>query len=153
MENFKIKVVNNDEKLMLQQAHENDAGYDVRARVVVFGDNEYENFSLPSGKCCLVKTGLFIELKEGWEVQVRSRSGIALKNQVFVLNSPGTIDAQYRGECGVILYNNGIKDFVINKYDKIAQFCFREVPSVSFELVDEINETKRGEDGYGSTGK
>lgn len=153
--NFNIKVVENDERLMLQQTFPNDAGYDVKARAIseFCNKDEWEYFTLKPGERCLVKTGLFVELKEGWEIQVRPRSGLALKNQIFVLNTPGTIDAEYRGECCVILQNDGKEDFVINKYDRIAQFCFRMVPSVSFSIVDEINTTSRGEKGFGSSGK
>lgn len=153
--NFNIKILNGDEKLMLQQAYSNDAGYDVKARAIseFCNKEEWEYFVLKPGKHCLVKTGLFIELKDGWEIQVRSRSGLALKNQVFVLNSPGTVDSEYRGECCVIVQNNGYESFTISKYDRIAQFCFRQVPSVSFTVVDEINTTSRGKGGFGSSGK
>jgi len=100
----------------------------------------------------LVKTGLSISLPEGYEVQVRSRSGLALKYGVAVLNSPGTIDSDYRGEIGVILINHGKDDFVIKRGDRVAQMVIASVVQAKLVEVEELGVTKRGGGGFGSTG-
>ena len=100
----------------------------------------------------LVKTGLFMELPEGYEAQVRPRSGLALKKGVTVLNSPGTIDADYRGEICVILINLSQDDFIINDGERIAQMVIARHEQADFELVEVLDETERGEGGYGHTG-
>jgi len=112
-----------------------------------------EKLIIKAGKFSLVKTGLAIDLPQTHEAQVRSRSGLAAKNGVFVLNSPGTIDPDYVGEVGVILANFGDKDFEINIGDRIAQLVISEKPLVHFKLVKEIKNTDRGTNGFGSTGK
>lgn len=101
----------------------------------------------------LVKTGLAIELPKGWEAQVRSRSGLAYKHGVVVLNSPGTIDEPYRGEIGIILINHGTEPYTITKGDRIAQLVLRRTEDVVPVFVDELTETERGEGGFGSTGR
>ena len=101
----------------------------------------------------LVKTGLFIEIPVGYEGQVRSRSGLALKNGISVLNSPGTIDADYRGEIGVILINLSKEDFEVNPGDRIAQLVFSNVEQANWIVSDSLNTTERGDGGFGSTGK
>ena len=101
----------------------------------------------------LVKTGLFISLKPGYEAQVRPRSGLALKKGISVLNSPGTIDADYRGEIGVILINLSDSDFMINTGDRIAQMVIAKHETISWKVVDELDDSLRGDKGFGSTGK
>ena len=101
----------------------------------------------------LVKTGLFISLHPGYEAQVRPRSGLALKKGISVLNSPGTIDAEYRGEIGVILINLSDSDFMINTGDRIAQMVIAKHETISWKVVDELDDSLRGDKGFGSTGK
>ena len=101
----------------------------------------------------LVKTGLFISLKPGYEAQVRSRSGLALKKGISVLNSPGTIDADYRGEIGVILINLSDSDFKIDSGDRIAQMVIAKHETISWKSVDKLDDSLRGDKGFGSTGK
>ena len=104
-------------------------------------------------KRVLVKTGLFISLHPGYEAQVRPRSGLALKKGISVLNSPGTIDADYRGEIGVILINLSDSDFMINTGDRIAQMVIAKHETISWKVVDELDDSLRGDKGFGSTGK
>ena len=101
----------------------------------------------------LVKTGLFISLHPGYEAQVRPRSGLALKKGISVLNSPGTIDADYRGEIGVILINLSDSDFMIKTGDRIAQMVIAKHETTSWKVVDELDDSLRGDKGFGSTGK
>jgi dUTP pyrophosphatase len=100
----------------------------------------------------LVPTGLYIALPEGFEAQVRPRSGLALKHGLTVLNAPGTIDADYRGEIGVVLINLSQEDFVINDGERIAQMVIARHEQASFQVVAELDETERGTGGYGHTG-
>lgn len=100
----------------------------------------------------LVPTGIFIDIPEGYEAEVRPRSGIAIKYGVTVLNTPGTIDADYRGEVKVILINLGAEPFTINNGDRIAQMVFKNVARVDWKIVESLTETARGEGGFGSTG-
>ncbi len=104
------------------------------------------------GKWALVETGLYAEIPEGYEIQVRSRSGLAFKNGVFVLNSPGTIDADYRGEIKIILANFSDTPFAISKGDRIAQLVVAQVTKASICVTESVNETKRGAGGFGHTG-
>ena len=108
--------------------------------------------SLAPGDRVLVPTGLAIALPPGTEAQIRPRSGLALKHGVTVLNSPGTIDADYRGEIGVILINHGHEPFVIHRGDRIAQMVIAPVSHAQFVPVDDLDETARGRGGFGSTG-
>jgi dUTP pyrophosphatase len=101
----------------------------------------------------LVPTGLFVELTEGYEIQVRPRSGLAIKQGITCLNSPGTVDADYRGELKVILINLSTEKQTINSGDRIAQLVFAEVAKAKWKNVQSINETERGAGGFGSTGK
>jgi len=125
------------------QQHSYDAGYDVTA---------VEEIIVPAGKWALVKTGLAVELPEEMELQVRSRSGLALKHGVFCLNAPGTVDAGYRNEIGVILANLGDKDFPIRIGDRVAQFIFQTPKHPQILEVEELGESDRGLGGFGSTG-
>ena len=101
----------------------------------------------------LIPTGLSIAFSEDYEIQIRPRSGLAAKNNITVLNTPGTIDSDYRGEIKVIIYNHGDKDFVINNNDRIAQMILTPVIKMELQEIDELPETIRGEGGFGSTGK
>lgn len=125
-------------------AHPDDAGMDLRS---------VEELVVKPGARALVRTGLVMMLPDGYEAQVRPRSGLALKRGITVLNTPGTIDAGYRGEVGVILANFGETDFAVAKGDKIAQMVIAPVTRPEQVLeVDEIDATGRGADGFGSTG-
>ncbi|MEZ5893930.1 MAG: dUTP diphosphatase [Parvularculaceae bacterium] len=121
------------------------AGCDVRAAVT-------EPLVLKPGERFMVPTGIAIALPPGWEAQMRPRSGLAAKHGISCVNSPGTIDADYRGELKVILINHGADDFLINRGDRIGQMVFAPVFQASFEEVDELDETARGQGGFGSTG-
>ena len=121
------------------------AGCDVRAAVEA-------PLTLKPGERFMVPTGLAIALPPGWEAQMRPRSGLAAKHGISCVNAPGTIDADYRGELKVILINHGADDFVINRGDRIGQIVFAPVYQAAFEEVDELDETARGEGGFGSTG-
>jgi len=101
----------------------------------------------------LIPTGLSIAIPEDLEIQIRPRSGLAAKHSISVLNTPGTIDSDYRGELKIILYNHGNKDFIVNKDDRVAQMVLVPVLKVDFEEVEELPETVRGSGGFGSTGK
>lgn len=101
----------------------------------------------------LISTGLFMEIPQGYEAQVRPRSGLALKNGITCLNSPGTIDADYRGEIGVILANLSKESFIINNGDRIAQLVIAKHETAEWELTEELAESERGEGGFGSTGR
>lgn len=121
------------------------AGMDLRANIV-------ESITLKPLERTIVKTGLFIELPIGIEAQVRPRSGLAAKKGVTVLNAPGTIDADYRGEIGVILVNLSNEDFVIENGERIAQLIIAKHERAEWTAVNELSETVRGEGGFGSTG-
>lgn len=107
---------------------------------------------IPAGKHKLVPTGWNIELPPGYEAQVRPRSGLAYKQGITVMNSPGTIDEDYRGPLGVILFNSSDEDFVIQAGDRIAQLVIKPVVQAKFEIVEELSDSKRGAGGFGSTG-
>jgi len=124
-------------------AHPSDAGMDVRS---------VADIVIPAGGRALVPTGLVAIIPPMYEIQVRPRSGLALKHGVTVLNTPGTIDSGYRGEIGVILANFGDKDFPVSKGDKVAQLVFAPVVQPEIEETDTIDETDRGAGGFGSTG-
>lgn len=111
-----------------------------------------EAFELAPGERALIPTGLSIALPKGYEAQVRPRSGLALKHGVTVLNTPGTIDADYRGEIGVILANLGNEAFIVERGMRIAQMVVAAYSNVEWSVVSELNETDRGEGGFGSTG-
>jgi dUTP pyrophosphatase len=108
---------------------------------------------LPPKESCLVPTGLSIAFSEEHEIQIRPRSGLAAKNNISVLNTPGTIDSDYRGEIKIILFNHGNKEFVINNKDRVAQMVLMPVLKIEFEEVENLPETLRGKGGFGSTGK
>ena len=111
-----------------------------------------EDVIVKAGKSEIIKTGLYIQLPMGFEAQIRSRSGLSAKKQVIVLNAPGTIDSDYRGEIGIILGNLSKEDFKVNKGDRIAQMIIAEYTQLEFENVDSLEDTDRGSGGFGSTG-
>ena len=111
-----------------------------------------KNINLEPGKSVIVTTGLFVEIPEGFEIQIRPRSGLAAKKKISVLNTPGTIDADYRGEIKIILINLSSEIFTIENGLRIAQMVVCPVIHAELEEVDELNNTKRGKDGFGSTG-
>ena len=108
---------------------------------------------LAANSSCLVPTGLSIAFSEDYEVQIRPRSGLAAKNHITVLNTPGTIDSDYRGEIKIILFNHGSKDFVINNNDRVAQMVLTPIEKIELEETNNLPNTTRGEYGFGSTGK
>ena len=110
------------------------------------------SLTIASGKTAIVPTGLFFEIPDGYEIQIRPRSGLTAKNGVTVLNTPGTIDSDYRGEIKIILINLGDEDFVINSGDRIAQMIVAPVTQADFSFVENLSETERGTGGFGSTG-
>jgi dUTP pyrophosphatase len=122
------------------------AGMDLRANID-------ENITIKSFERKLIPTGLFIELPVGFEAQVRPRSGLALKHGITVLNSPGTIDADYRGEIKVLLINFSEEDFVVENGQRIAQMIISKHESITWQEVEILSETQRGAGGYGHTGK
>ena len=109
--------------------------------------------NLKPNSSCLVPTGLAVAFSSDFEIQIRPRSGLAAKNNISVLNTPGTIDSDYRGEIKVILFNHGKSDFLINNKDRIAQMILTPVIKIDLEETDDLPETIRGEGGFGSTGK
>lgn len=142
---LKIKVINKGHQPLPRYATLQSAGMDLRA-------NLDEPIVLHPLERCLVPTGLYIALPEGYEAQVRPRSGLALKRGITVLNAPGTVDADYRGEVGVLLINLSQEDFVVNDGERIAQMVFARHEQADFEVVTELDETERGAGGYGHTG-
>ena len=112
-----------------------------------------EPINLKPNSSCLVPTGLAVAFSSDFEIQIRPRSGLAAKNSISVLNTPGTIDSDYRGEIKVILFNHGKTDFLINNKDRIAQMILTPVIKMDLEETDDLPETIRGEGGFGSTGK
>ena len=109
--------------------------------------------NLEPGKSCLVSTGLSVAFPKDYEIQIRPRSGLAAKNNISVLNTPGTIDSDYRGELKIILFNHGSKNFIINNNDRVAQMILTPVIKMTLEETNELPESVRGEGGFGSTGK
>ena len=112
-----------------------------------------EPINLKPNSSCIVPTGLAVAFSSDFEIQIRPRSGLAAKNSISVLNTPGTIDSDYRGEIKVILFNHGKNDFLINNKDRIAQMILTPVIKMDLEETDDLPETIRGEGGFGSTGK
>jgi dUTP pyrophosphatase len=140
-----IKIINNSNHALPSYETLASAGMDLRANLV-------EAITLKPLERAIIKTGLFIELPVGIEAQVRPRSGLAAKKGITVLNAPGTIDADYRGEIGVILVNISNDDFQVENGERIAQLIIAKHERASWEEVSMLSETKRGEGGFGSTG-
>ena len=112
-----------------------------------------KSIEIKPGKSEVIPTGLAVAIPKNFEIQIRPRSGLAAKNQISILNTPGTIDADYRGELKVILFNHGNNDFLINNKDRIAQMILAPVIKIDLEQTNDLPETIRGEGGFGSTGK
>jgi dUTP pyrophosphatase len=142
---MQIKIINKSNHELPNYETSASAGMDMRANI-------QEPITIKSLERTMVPTGLFIELPIGFEAQVRPRSGLAFKNGVTCLNSPGTIDADYRGELKVILVNLSHQDFTINNGDRIAQMVIAKHERAEWLVVEELSETTRGEGGFGSTG-
>ena len=140
---LKIKKLNEEAIIPAYQSEE-AAGFDLHS---------VEDYVLKTGERKLINTGLAFETEPGYEVQIRPRSGLAFKHGITVLNSPGTIDSDYRGEIKVLLINLGSEDFEIKKGERIAQAVVAPVIQAEIVEVDELNDTKRGKGGFGSTGK
>ena len=142
---IKIKVVNKGRQQLPAYATSQSAGMDLRANIDT-------PITLRPMERRIIPTGLYIALPPGFEAQVRPRSGLALKHGITVLNSPGTIDADYRGEIGVLLVNLSTDDFIITEGERIAQMGIARHEQGEFELTDELDDTERGAGGYGHTG-
>ncbi|HKC66660.1 MAG TPA: dUTP diphosphatase [Bacteroidia bacterium] len=141
-----VKIVNKSKHALPSYATHQSAGMDLRAELS-------EPIELKPLQRALVPTGLFTELPAGYEAQIRPRSGLAFKNGITVLNSPGTIDADYRGEIKVILVNLSNETFVVNDGERIAQMVIAKHENVDWKVVETLEESVRGEGGFGSTGK
>ena len=141
-----IKIINKSEHALPQYETAHAAGMDMRA----FVESE---ITIKPLQRVLVPTGLYIELPVGYEAQIRPRSGLAYKHGISIVNSPGTIDADYRGEIKVLLVNLSDTDFVVNNGDRIAQMVIAKHETIAWELVEELSDTARGAGGYGHTGK
>ena len=142
---IQVRIVNKSGSELPMYATEQSAGMDLRACVKA-------PVTIKPWQRALIKTGLFMSLPEGYEAQIRPRSGLALKYGITVLNSPGTIDADYRGEIGVILINLSNEPFTINDGDRIAQMVIARHERVEWETVDTLDDTERGAGGFGHSG-
>ena len=143
----KIKIKKLDPKVKIPKYKtEGSSGMDLMAFVK-------ESLKIKPHSSELIPTGISIAIPEDTEIQIRPRSGLAAKSHISVLNTPGTIDSDYRGELKVILFNHGVDDFIVNNGDRIAQMVLMPVLKASFEEVDELPDTVRGSGGFGSTGK
>jgi len=143
---MKIKIINRSKHKLPEYSTEHAAGMDIRA-------NLDEDIVLEPMKRALVKTGLFVEIPVGYEAQIRPRSGLAIKKGITVLNSPGTIDADYRGEVCIILINLSEESFVIKDGERICQMVIARHEKAEWTEVDELIQTERGEGGFGHTGR
>lgn len=143
---MKIKIVNQSKHSLPEYATNLSAGLDLRASL-------NEPLILKPLERRLIPTGLFIELPEGYEAQIRPRSGLAIKHGISLVNAPGTIDADYRGEIAVILINLSNEDFVINDGERICQMVINKYEQAEWIEVDELSKTERGSGGFGHTGK
>lgn len=141
-----VEVINISDNPIPAYETEASAGVDVRAQLDT-------TLILGPGKRALIKSGLSVAIPIGFEIQVRPRSGLAFKHGITVLNAPGTIDSDYRGDIGVILMNHGEENFTIAPGDRIAQLVLAPVVQIAWRTVKELSTTERGEGGFGSTGK
>ena len=141
---MQVKVINKSDNSLPLYETIGSAGCDVRST--------HSDVIYP-GRSALIKTGLYVEIPIGYEIQVRPRSGLALKKNLTVLNTPGTIDADYRGEIGVILINHGQTAATIEQGDRIGQLVLNKVEQINWVEVSELSDTDRGQGGFGSTGK
>jgi dUTP pyrophosphatase len=146
---MKVKIKRLDEKYadlpLPSYATDGSAGMDIYAALD-------EAITIKNGEVKLIPTNISIALEKGYECQVRSRSGLAIKNGVFALNAPGTVDSDYRGEVKIILANFGKEDFTIERGDRIAQLVIAQYEHIGWDLTTDLEETQRGEGGFGSTG-
>lgn len=140
-----LKIINRSNNPLPKYETDMSAGMDLRAYLS-------ESIELKPLQRVLVPTGLYIELEKGYEAQIRPRSGIALKNGITVLNSPGTIDADYRGEIKILLVNLSSESFVINSGERVAQMIISKYDKSTVEVVENLSDTLRGEGGFGHTG-
>ncbi len=143
---MKVKIVNKSRHPLPSYSTPLSAGMDIRA-------NLDQPIVLKSGERILVPTGLFIALPQGYEAQMRPRSGLALKNGISLVNTPGTIDADYRGEIGIIIINFSKEPFTIHDGDRICQMVIKKHETVEWDVYDSLDVTDRGEGGFGHTGK
>lgn len=141
-----VKIVNQSGHALPEYSTPNSAGMDLRAKL----DHPV---TLKPMERSLIPTGLFMELPEGYEAQIRPRSGLALKKGISIVNSPGTIDADYRGEIGIILINLSDMDFVVNDGERICQMVINKVETISWSEVGSLEDSERGEGGFGHTGR
>ena len=148
---MKVQIVNKSSNPLPTYSTEYSAGMDLRANLKNDEGND-EIISIAPGKRALILTGLYIQLPYGYEAQIRPRSGLALKYGITVLNTPGTIDADYRGEIGICLINHGNDIFDVHHGDRIAQIVFAKVDQVQLIEVDKLDDTERGIGGFGHTG-
>lgn len=146
MQPVQIKIVNTSDNPLPHYATKGSSGMDIRASLNI-------PVKLQPLERTLIPTGLFIEIPNGYEVQIRPRSGLAIKQGITCLNSPGTIDSDYRGEIKIVLINLSAEEQVINSGDRIAQMIIQKVEKGEFEQVDILNETERADGGFGHTGK
>ena len=143
---MQVKIVNKSRHQLPEYATALSAGMDLRANID-------EPVTLKPLQRSLIPTGIYIQLPEGYEAQIRPRSGLAVKHGISVVNSPGTVDADYRGEIRVILVNLSDVDFVVNDGERICQMVIAQHARVEWQQVDELDETERGAGGFGHTGK
>lgn len=141
-----INTITKEGALLPSYATPGSAGADIRAFLE-------KAIIISPGDRKLIQTGVFVEIPDGYEIQVRPRSGLAIKHGITLLNSPGTIDSDYRGEIGVILYNAGREPFTVENGDRIAQLVLASVPRAVFSHSESLTKTERASDGYGSTGR
>lgn len=141
---MQVQVINKSQNELPKYETGNSAGCDIRSTVYT---------ELKPGARQLVPTGLYVAIPDGYEIQVRPRSGLALKHGITVLNTPGTIDADYRGEIGVILMNHSNDTFIVRPQERIGQLVLNKVEQIEWSQVSELDTTDRGDGGFGSTGK
>ena len=161
---MQVKVINNSNNSLPEYADNGSSGCDIKAALnLVNSKFLYDGAKLINGKeglklflppCsrALIPSGLHVNIPEGYEIQVRCRSGLALKHGIQVVNGIGTIDESYTGDIGVILYNSGSEDFIVNDGDRIAQLVLQQVPKIEWIQVENLDETDRGENGFGHSG-
>ena len=156
-----VPVINKSSNELPKYAHKGDAGFDLRANIEEIENDNYlfnairfnaTTIILNPGGRVLIPTGLYMAIPEGYELQIRPRSGLALKHGITVVNTPGTIDAVYRGNIGVILKNDGTEPFIIEQGDRIAQGVLNKVEEANLIEVDSLDETDRSDSGYGKSG-
>lgn len=141
---LKVKVINKSKNLLPEYKTPGSSGVDLRST---------EEITLYRGDSVMVGTGLYLAIPEGYEAQIRPRSGLAANHGITVLNTPGTIDADYRGEIKVILHNTSVIPYTIEEGERIAQMVFNKVERVAFEEVNSLDDTERGDGGFGHSGK